>query len=62
MQFAERIARQTKDDDLAKRIEVIRMLSGGPETILNRLREIGGPGIVEAFLKDVMNFEDFDDD
>ncbi len=59
---AERIARQTKDDDLAKRIEVIRMLSGGPETILNRLREIGGPGIVEAFLKDVMNFEDFDDD
>ncbi|MEI7845971.1 MAG: hypothetical protein WCK35_09230, partial [Chloroflexota bacterium] len=59
---AERIANQTRDEDLLERIEMARMLEGGPQAMLQRLMEMGGPELVEAFMKDMGTFREYDDD
>ncbi len=47
---AERIAWKTKDRDLAGKIEIARIMSGGPQAFMERLMEMGGPALVEDFL------------
>ena len=56
---AERIANQTRDDDLAERVELARMMVGGPQAFMQRLMEMGGPKMIEDFLKDMGNFPEF---
>jgi tetratricopeptide (TPR) repeat protein len=46
---AERIARETKDVQLANRIEAARMIAKGPQAILHHLMELGGPELLEKF-------------
>jgi tetratricopeptide (TPR) repeat protein len=57
---AERIARQTKDADLAERVEMARVIYSDAEGLLRHLMDIGGRGLVEEFLNDLD--EEFDDD
>ena len=57
---AERIARQTKDTDLVREIETARMMSDGPEALLQRLMNMGGPDLMKEFLNEFG--EDFADD
>jgi len=57
---AERIARQTKDADLAERVEIARVIYSDAEGLLRHLMDIGGSGLVEEFLNDLD--EEFDDD
>jgi tetratricopeptide (TPR) repeat protein len=47
---AERIARETKDVELANRIEAARMLAKGPQAILQHLMDIGGHELLDKFL------------
>ncbi len=47
---AERIARTTKDRDLAEKVEIARMMSGGPQVLMQRLMEMGSPELFESFL------------
>jgi tetratricopeptide (TPR) repeat protein len=61
LEQAERIARQTKDRELQERIELARVLAGGPQAFLDLLYERGGPQMVEDFLKGMKNM-DFDDE
>jgi len=56
---AARIARKTDDDELADKVELARMMSGGPQAFMERLMEMGGPSLVEDFLND---FNQFDED
>jgi tetratricopeptide (TPR) repeat protein len=58
---AERIARQTKDPELADRVEFARILAAGPGTFLEMLMERGGPDAVEDFLSSFIGGE-FDDE
>jgi len=57
---AERIARKTKDRDLADKIEIARMMSGGPQAFMEQLMDMGGPGMIEDFLSFMEG--DFDED
>lgn len=57
---AERIARQTKDADLAKRVDMARVISSDVGGLLRHLMDIGGRGLLEEFLNDFN--EEFDDD
>ena len=57
---AERIARQTKDDDLAKRVDIARFISSDAGGLLRHLMAIGGDGLLEEFLIDLD--QEFDDD
>jgi len=57
---AERIARQTKDADLAERVEIARVIYSDSGGLLRHLMDIGGGGLVEEFLNDLD--EEFDDD
>lgn len=47
---AERIARQTRDRDLQERVEMARLMAGGPLALMKRLMNRGGPEAVEDFL------------
>jgi tetratricopeptide (TPR) repeat protein len=49
---AARIARKTRDNELADKVELARMMSGGPQAFIERLMEMGGPQMVEDFLND----------
>ena len=57
---AERIARQTKDDDLAKRVEMARVISSDDGGLLRHLMDIGGGDLLEEFFDNFI--EEFDDD
>jgi hypothetical protein len=57
---AEYIARHTKDADLAKRVEMARILSSDADGLIHHLLDIGGEGLLEEFLSDFD--EEFDDD
>jgi tetratricopeptide (TPR) repeat protein len=57
---AEQIARQTKDTDLAKRVEMARVISSDDGWLLRYLMDFGGRGLLEEFSIDLN--EDFDDD
>lgn len=57
---AERIARQTKDADLAERVEIARVIYSDAKGLLRHLMDIGGRDLVEEFLNDLD--EEFDDD
>ena len=48
---AERIARETKDVQLANRIESARMVSKGPQAILQHLLETGNRDLFEQFIE-----------
>lgn len=57
---ADRIARQTKDADLAKRVEIARAVSSDFGGLLRHLLNFGGGGLLEELYN---NFdEEFDDD
>lgn len=58
---AERIARQTKDGELAERVAWARLLSGGPLELLSSLMNRGGPAALGEFLEDFLN-EEFEDE
>ena len=57
---AERIARETKDVQLANRIEAARILAKGPQAILHHLMETGGHELLEKLLERFG--EEFEDD
>jgi tetratricopeptide (TPR) repeat protein len=58
---AERIAFQTKDQDLAERVEMARLLAGGPQAFIRRLAEMGSPEAAEKLLNNFLDME-FDDE
>jgi len=58
---AERIARQTKDADLAERVEMARIMAGGPLALIESLMKKGGPVAIDEFLENFLN-EDFIDE
>jgi tetratricopeptide (TPR) repeat protein len=47
---ATHIARITRDNELADKVELARMMSGSPEAFIERLMAMGGPQMVEDFL------------
>jgi tetratricopeptide (TPR) repeat protein len=47
---AERIARQTNDEELQFRIEAARIYLAGPESFVRRLLDEGGPDLLDEFL------------
>jgi hypothetical protein len=49
---AERIAYQTKDTDLANRLEAARLVAQGPDAIMRQLMDIGDPDLLNEFLND----------
>ena len=53
---ADRIARQTKDRDLAEKVEITRMMAGGPQAFMERMMA-GGP---QAFMERMMEMGDPD--
>ena len=57
---AEHIARRANDSELARQVDAARFMLGGPENVMRRLMNIGGPELVEEFLNDFG--EEFDDD
>jgi hypothetical protein len=52
---AARIARKTRDRELADKVELARMMADGPQAFLERMLEMGGPQMVEDFLNDFSN-------
>jgi tetratricopeptide (TPR) repeat protein len=49
---AERIAYQTKDTDLANRLDAARLVAQGPDAIMRQLMDIGDPDLLNEFLND----------
>jgi tetratricopeptide (TPR) repeat protein len=49
-QEAERIARQTNDEELAYRIEVARIYLAEPDALMRRLMDAGDPDLLDEFL------------
>jgi tetratricopeptide (TPR) repeat protein len=47
---AERIARQTQDEELQFRIEAARIYLAGPQAFLRELMDVGGPDLLDEFL------------
>ena len=47
---AERIAYQTKDTDLAERLEAARLVAQGPDALFRHLMDIGDPDLLNEFL------------
>ncbi|MBN2045108.1 MAG: tetratricopeptide repeat protein [Anaerolineales bacterium] len=52
---AARIARKTRDSELADKVELARMMADGPQAFLERMLEMGGPQMVDDFLNDFSN-------
>lgn len=46
---AERIARQTRDEELTYRIESARMFTAGPQALLRRLMDIDDPDLIDEY-------------
>ncbi|MBC8497095.1 MAG: tetratricopeptide repeat protein, partial [Chloroflexi bacterium] len=44
------IARKTRDTELKERLEFARFMAGGPQAVIERLFNLGGPEAVEDFL------------
>jgi hypothetical protein len=49
-QEAERIARQTNDEELGYRIESARIYLAGPDALMRRLMDAGDPDLLDEFL------------